>query len=326
MRSVRTSARAWLGAVLAVAPLVMVAIPTTSAGAAAVVKATDTVNVRVAPNLSGGVVGTQPVNTAPRKIRCAGAGQQIVDTNVWFFIDSDQGFGGGWLTAYYTDAVYQTYDDLLTRYNIPRCDRGVASFNAAVYYQPRYGDGDPIAPYTTYTATKDFWSAGNCSTANAAYYPPNFDGEGISRASGWSLGRLGVTYLLQSYPKRAATLNNIILFDPGSLSEYRGDCDLKYDQSGLMANWLKGGTGRRLLILAGAVTRDKDNPDSAGRYHQGIQQYLFPKIRSLGVSSRVLVCNYDTMGHLDVMRNFGYLAQSGSMTSCPGSPNGSWHP
>lgn len=289
---------------------------------------TDLVNVRVAPNLSGAIVGYQANNTTPKRVRCVAAGQQIADTNVWFFIDSDavSDFGGGWLTAYYTDANYNTFQDLQDSYGVPRCDRNVASFNGSVYFQPRYSPGDPTVPYTTFTATKDLWAVGNCSADSAAYWSANFDGEGITRASGWSLGRLGITYLMAKYPARAARLNTIILFDPGSLGDYLSDCDQAYDQDGLMANWLAGNSSRQLLVLAGQVTRDADHPDAAGRLHQGIQQYLFPAIRSAGRSNQVLVCNYDTMAHSDVLANFSSLAKSGSTTLCPGKPDASWHP
>lgn len=292
------------------------------------IRTTDVVNVRVAPNLSGMVVGYQAKGTAPKKVRCAGSGQQIYDTNVWFFIDSDaaSGFGGGWITAHYTDAEYESFNDLQARYGVPRCDRAAASFSGSVYFQPRYMPGDPIVPYTTYTATKDWWAAGECSAAKAAYWPANFDGQGITRASGWSLGRLGITYLLADFQDRAAHLNSIILYDPGNLAEYESECDQKYDQDGLMAAWLAGDKARRLLVLAGKVTRDADHPDAKGRLHQGIQRYLFPAIRSASRSSQVLVCNYDNMGHTDVLANFGYLAKSGSVSVCPGSPNTHWQP
>jgi hypothetical protein len=93
-----------------------------------------------------------------------------------------------------------------------------------------------------------------------------------------------------------------------------------------MAAWLSASSTRRLLVLAGEVTRDRDHPDAQGRLHQGIQQYLFPAIRQAGVASRVLVCNYDLMKHPEVVRNFRSLAAAGSLTSCPGTPNASWHP
>jgi hypothetical protein len=93
-----------------------------------------------------------------------------------------------------------------------------------------------------------------------------------------------------------------------------------------MARWLSGNRSRRLLVLAGEVTRDADHPDAQGRLHQGIQRYLFPSIRSAGVTSQVLVCNYDSMKHPDVLRNFSYLMASDGVTACPGSPNASWHP
>lgn len=58
----------------------------------------------------------------------------------------------------------------------------------------------------------------------------------------------------------------------------------------------------------------------------GSRRYLLPAVRSAGRSGQVLVCNYDTMSHPDVMRNFGYLAAGGSSTTCPGIPNGHWAP
>lgn len=286
--------------------------------------ATDDVNVRVAPNLSGGILRRLPTGTSAT-IRCAILGQTIYDTPVWFYSEFVGSVRGFW-SAYYSDANYQTLSDLQSRYGIPRCDRSSSATGGSVYYQPRYSPGDPIAPYETLTVTKDFWAAGSCSAAYSAYWAPYFDGRLITRASAWSLGRLGITYLLSEYPARAANLQQIVLFDPGSLADYRSECDLRYDQDGLMAGWLRGNSNRRLLVLAGEVTRDQDHPDAAGRWHQGIQQYLFPAIRSAGLSGRVLVCNYDTMKHDEVLRNFGSLAASGSLTACPGSPDASWRP
>lgn len=300
-------------------------LPLEEAGAVPVIHATDNVNVRVAPNLSGGIIFRLDSGTPVTTIRCAISGQTIYDTPVWFYTDFGNGVRGFW-TAYYSDADYQTFADLQTRYGIPRCDRSSTVAGGTVYYQPRYSVGDPIAPYTTYTVTKDFWTGVECTTIYSSLWPESFDGRLITRASGWSLGRLGITYLLQGYPNRAEPLREIVLFDPGSLVNYRNECDQAYDQDVLMAQWLGGRSDRRLLVLAGKVTRDEDHPDAAGRLHQGIQQYLFPAIRAAGLSSRVLVCNYDDMEHLEVMFEFGHLAASGSMTSCPGDPDAAWRP
>jgi hypothetical protein len=122
----------------------------------------------------------------------------------------------------------------------------------------------------------------------------------------------------------------MILFDPGSVGDYEDSCDQRHDLDQLYADWLAADGSRRLLVLAGATTRDVDtgvvNAAGVTEYHQGIQRYLFPAIRSAGVDDQVLVCNYDTTGHLEVMEQFGWLAASGSLTTCPGDPDGHWNP
>jgi len=285
---------------------------------------TDNVNVRVAPNLSGGIIDKIANGSTP-SIRCASPGQAIYDTSVWFYVE----FGDearGFISAYYSDADYTSWSDLQTRYGIARCDRPAVAGGGSVYYQPRYSQGDPIAPYDAYTATKDWWAAGNCSSTSADYWPASFDGRIITRASAWSLGRLGITYLLDTNPTRAGQLQTIILFDPGKLDDYQSTCDQRYPQDQLMAGWLAGNSSRRLLVLAGEITRDKEHPGADGRLHQGIQRYLFPAVRAAGSSSQVLVCNYDSMKHPDVLENFSGLITGGSVTTCPGTSDYHWNP
>jgi hypothetical protein len=312
-----------VGVLLAIVATLM-GTGTSQASAYPTVHATDDVNVRVAPNLSGGII-SQVLNGTSPHIRCAAPGQLIYDTSVWFYIDLGEG-RKGFYSAYYSDADYTTWTDLQTRYGIVRCDQPASVRGGSMYYQPRYEPGDPIGPYSTYTATKDWWAAGDCAASSADYWPASFDGKIITRAGAWSLGRLGITYLFATNPTRASQLDTIILFDPGKLSDYESTCDQRYDQDGLMANWLSGNSSRRLLVLAGEVTRDEDHPDANGRLHQGIQRYLFPKIREAGRANQVLVCNYDEMSHPDVLHNFSALIATGSVTSCPGSPDDHWQP
>lgn len=300
---------------------------TAAESAAPRVTTTETVNMRVAPNLSGAVIDKVPVGSSPR-IRCAMLGALIYDTPIWFYVE--YGARRGFYSAYYSTAEYETWADLWNRYGIPRCDRPGSAIGGSLYYQPRFSDGDPIAPYSTYTATKDWWAPGGCSASEADYWPSSFDGKVVTRAGAWSLGRLGVTYLLSDNFNRATALDTIILFDPGSLADYQSECDLMYDQDGLMARWLSQSRDHRLLVLAGKVTRDASHPDTAGRLHQGIQRYLFPDVKAAGRSSQVLVCNYDRMSHADVMKHFSYLIASGSVTVCPTTstikPDASWRP
>jgi hypothetical protein len=301
-----------------------------SAAAASSIDTTADVNIRVAPNLSGAVITKIPNGTTP-SIRCASSGQAIYDNAVWFYVDLHDNVRG-FFSAYYSTADFRTWDDLRNRYGVVRCDRAATTVGGSMYYQPRYDAADPIAPYAAYTATKDWWSreGSDCSTQYSDYWPASFDGRKITRASAWSLGRLGITYLLKQNPTRSSQLDTIILFDPGSLGDYESYCDLKYPQDELMATWLSGSSSRRLIVLAGKVTRDVDHPDAQGRHHQGIQRHLFPAIRNAGRASQVLVCNYDSVGHPDLLRTFSSLVASGSATSCPTSgsirPNAAWHP
>lgn len=301
------------------------------------VYATEAANVRIAPNLSGEAI-MRLVPGSALTIRCAIAGQQIYDTNVWFYGDVAPGVVG-FYTAYYTDAVYDTWDDLLAGYGIPRCDAPSPALGGSVYYQPRYSEGDPLAPFTTFTATKDTWApppdswnpwaAPTCLPEHSNAWPAFFDRKLVTRASGWSLGRLGITYLLSAYPGRADQLDEIVLFDPGSLADYEGPCDGRYEQDVLLADWLAKDSTRRVLIIAGEVTRDRESRvrvKGKVHYHQGIQQRLFGAVRDRAVDDQVLVCNFDRAGHAEIMERFGYLAASGSMTSCPPGADAAWSP
>lgn len=204
----------------------------------------------------------------------------------------------------------------------------------AVYFQPRYTAGDPQAPSGVKTMGLNDWSAGDCSSAKGGAFPTTQDGKKVTTLAGWSAGRLGPTYGFVQAPDKMRQINQIILFDPGSQRDYfdgglwptrKRSCDLSYDQSGMYADWLSQSSGNHLLILAGAVTRDQGSAKN-GYAHRGIQEALFPKIRGKAIASQVIVCNYDTMSHPDVLRKFAYIMKDGQRTTCPGSPNAVWHP
>ncbi|BCL31021.1 hypothetical protein GCM10017557_58800 [Streptomyces aurantiacus] len=163
-----------------------------------------------------------------------------------------------------------------------------------------------------------------------------YEGKKVTTLAGWSVGHLGPAYSLAVNPEKTAQINTIVLYDPGSYANFferrpweDAPCDLKYDQSQLYADWLGKNKDNRLIILAGEDTKDR-NIWGEGGTHEGIQQALFPKIRTSDqLSSQVPVCNYDDMKHRDVLANCMSVMTAGPQPACPTTPvqpDTVWHP
>jgi hypothetical protein len=251
------------------------------------------------------------------------------------FVTIGQGESQTWDKIRTPDGVVGYLTDLAVRETWmpfdPRLPRCTAAHGGSVYYQPRFDLFDPKAD-ADHVVPLDTWSDGNCSPARGGNFPDIKNEKLITTLSGWSLGRLGPTYLLSTnFDRVAANVDYIILFDPGSYGEYFDptSCDGDFDQSDLYRRWLSVRPANRLLILAGAVTRDIDT--AVGPYaHRGIQEALFPKIRGTHLAQQVLVCNYNDLGHADVLKKFRQIVQNGPQPTCPQRPdvtfNGPWHP
>lgn len=137
------------------------------------------------------------------------------------------------------------------------------------------------------------------------------NGERITTLAGWSLGRIGpIMFLDVGIPWRQQ-IHYILLFDPGSRSDYyTGVCDKQYPtMSNIVANWLIENPQNKLVVLAGDVTADYQHPVN-GYGHAGIQNKLFPAIRDTyvgvgrNIRKQVVVCNYPGMNHGDVWIKF----------------------
>jgi hypothetical protein len=108
---------------------------------------------------------------------------------------------------------------------------------------------------------------------------------------------------LSANPEWVSNIHYILLFDPRSDEYFDPDgCDLKYNESKLLADWLALNKTNTLVMLAGKVTTQPvDDLD-----HAGIRKKLFPEIRShalvngKSIRTQVVVCNYDSMKHEDV--------------------------
>jgi hypothetical protein len=247
-------------------------------------------------------------------------------TGIWDEVRTPAG-----VTGFMTDAgVAETPGGTSFDPRLPRCS---GTSGGSVYYKPRdWWPFDPDA-HADYVITRAGWSFGDCATIYGGNYPDVIGGRRVTTLAGWSLGRLGPTYILRyNFARVAASVDSIILYDPGSYDEYFGEggCDSQFDQSRLYADWLTVNPGNRLLILAGKVTKDTSHPDSSGRFHQGIQQALFPKIRGTALAQQVLVCNYDDLDHVGVLSNFPNAVTGGPQSTCPTKTGitlyAQWHP
>ena len=148
--------------------------------------------------------------------------------------------------------------------------------------------------------------------------------------AGWSLGRLGVIYSLNTMgEERANRVQDIILFDPGNTSDFaKGDevtCDWRYDINGILAKWLEAKKYHRLYIMSGSITKvgtDK-NPQTD---FAGIWEFYLAGVWSEEAGKQVTICNYDGMDHKEVLRRFASMVDK-VPDACPSGPRlTEWHP
>lgn len=262
-------------------------------------------------------------------------------STLWYYAThvGGSGYGSGYVHDHFVNTPWNVPNRVVS--GVPQCGAssggspggssptpGASSTppdGGAVYYQPRYNSRDPQAPSEVETIGLTDWSAGNCDSVKATF-PDTYNGKRVTTLAGWSVGRLGPMYAIDLDMNRVnSRINMIILYDPGSYANFfdKNGCDKWYDESWHYANWLAADPNHELLILAGHDTYDP-NWRGVGS-HQGIQQKLFPAIRGKAIASQVAVCNYNSMSHPDVLRNFGYLMTQGRTTSCPRGVT-PWHP
>lgn len=177
------------------------------------------------------------------------------------------------------------------------------------------------------------WSAGSCEP-RAAW--PNVPMD-TNTLAGWSLGRLGPVYFLNSAPKWfVSNIRTIVLFDPGSTSNFaepswikqlagRSTCDWKFKINELLANWLSSNSANHLIIITG---KDSEEKASGRSTYAGLWKFYLAGIwkQQASVRSRAQVCDYDNMGHEDTLRKFASIVKN-PVTGCPVGPKlTAWHP
>lgn len=152
----------------------------------------------------------------------------------------------------------------------------------------------------------------------------------VSTLSGWSYGRVGPMYfLVGAGAARVSHIHYVVLFDPGATRNIVGSCDTTYipqhfhtTVSAVLAAWLNHDTSNHLLILTGQNSEDRFR---GSRYLSstfgGLKTYYLADIAksSRSVVSRTLICDYNNLGHSQVLQDF-YGVVRFRPSGCPVSP------
>lgn len=218
---------------------------------------------------------------------------------------------------------------------VPQCGTAPVPGPKSVFYSPN-NTPDAVAGLTLadLNLVLDDWSAGNCSASGGANIPA-----GVSTLAGWSKGRLGIVYFLDTATsQQVSQVHTIILFDPGSTVDFAkpprwkqllGDqtCDWQYPINSLLANWLQSNSANRLIVLTGL---DSEEQNSSGKStFAGLWKYYFAGIWNQSFANRAQVCDYHDLGHQQVLTSFAGMVQN-PIHGCPtasGAPKPvAWNP
>lgn len=182
----------------------------------------------------------------------------------------------------------------------------------------------PLAGWTTDT---------KCGDAEAADIPA-----GVSTLAGWSVGRLGPIYFLAAASAaQKAQVHRIILFDPGDTTDFvspgfpkdifRQACDQNYNINALLVAWLGLSPSNRLTVLTGLDSEEKTGGDQGRSTFAGLWKYYFAGIWNQPFAWKAQVCDYDGMGHPEVLKNFAYIVNHPPPGPCPAGANLTpWNP
>ena len=134
--------------------------------------------------------------------------------------------------------------------------------------------------------------------------------------------------------QRIAKVRTIILFDPGSKANMDAACDsrLMPTINLLLANWLRSNALNRLIVLTGC---DSEDHSLSARLclgkstFNGLWTYYFASIWNQPFASRALVCDYNKLGHKQVLAYFSWIVKN-PLDSCPVSDKApkpiTWNP
>jgi hypothetical protein len=144
-----------------------------------------------------------------------------------------------------------------------------------------------------------------CDPARAHSVVPS----GATILSGWSRGRLGpIYYLAAATDEERAALRTIILFDPGSAANFRAGCDSRLNPptSRLLADWLRSDPNHRLIVYTGHDSEEHSLGWVGHASFAGLWHFYFPDIWNQPFAGRAQVCDYNNLGHKDVLRQLAW--------------------
>lgn len=273
-------------------------------------------------------------------LRCATEGMAVGEfsNRIWYLADDAN--GSGYLPDHFLDTPVKANQWLV---GMPRCgeDKAVPAPAApkSVFFSgtdsPK-GSADQNVSDRDY-ALQDWASGGTCKGGHT----PGMVPDSVDTLAGWSRGRIGVVYFLaNASPEQRSKIHRIILFDPASTDDIAGSlgplhrnhgCDFDYDVNKLLADWLSSSSQNKLIVITGLRSEMKDdvnNPSSHSTF-AGMWKYYFAGIWNKPFADRALVCDYNMLSHVEVMRDFAGVVKSGA-DSCPAAPEGhklqAWHP
>lgn len=190
----------------------------------------------------------------------------------------------------------------------------------SVFYSP---DDDPstnqgIGPIADLNIPYAAWTGPNCTDSEAADIPA-----GVSTLAGWSVGRLGPIYFLAgASAAQIAAVHRIILFDPGNSGDFSG-CDVHYNINSLFADWIASNPANRLMVFTGERSEQKSGQRST---FAGLWKQYFAGIWNRSFAWQAQVCDYDGLGHADVIKHFWTFVQNPN-DACPSGPSlTAWNP
>jgi hypothetical protein len=270
------------------------------------------------------------------RLNCFAWGDEVgrYKNRLWYQVDNltlptvgDSGLpNSGFLSAHYVDdgtVADQVVD------GVEPCTRGPgpapgagALEGSSIFFQPKnHREGTMASRDVGYT---EWTGPTKCSYRGDVATSP-LDGRWVSTLAGWSNGRLGPIYFLDSANlEQRSHVHYVLLIDPGQGSTFADGCDAntKRNPSTVLADWLALDPKLNKLVVISAQATAED-------HHRGLQKYYLDAIKKRKLNKQVRVCNDDKLSHPKAFERYAADPAGSYITSrkfiCPyGIPG--WQP
>lgn len=202
----------------------------------------------------------------------------------------------------------------------------------SVFFSPNENpSGVGTHPFATHSLRESEWvSSTKCSPETAVARVNGF-GPNVTTLAGWSRGRLGVIYALTS-SKLRAQIHRVILFDPGSTSDFKDSCesDPSLNVNALLTAWVGRDPNNHLLVLTGADSEEPSGGANSRYTYSGLWHWYFAGLWNQPYATRAIVCDYHGASHAGILGSFSWVVQAPPPSGCPSVPwyasATEWHP